>query len=126
MKFLKQPPEVLYEKSVLKKFTIFTGKLHDCNFIKKRLQYRCFPPNIAKFLRTSSLKNIYQRLLLIFQNSHRTSVMKFTNRLWTIKLYNRDLNRGCLAYMFSLCLSGSKLLTNLRRQFRARKIFSCT
>ena len=30
----------------------------------KRLQHRCFPVNIAKFLRTPILKNIYQRLLL--------------------------------------------------------------
>ena len=26
--------------------------LKDCNFIKKRIQHRCFPVNIAKFLRT--------------------------------------------------------------------------
>ena len=36
---------------------------------------------------------------------------------------NRDLNRGCLVYMFSLRFSGSKFLINLRRQFRVRKIF---
>ena len=36
---------------------------------------------------------------------------------------NRNLNRGCLVYMFSLRFSGSKFLINLRRQFRARKIF---
>ena len=41
-------------------------------------------------------------------------------------LFNRDLNRGCLVYMFSLRFSGSKFLMNLRRQFRVRKIFSCT
>ena len=35
-----------------------------CNFIKKRLQRRCFPVNIAKLLRTSILKNICERLLL--------------------------------------------------------------
>ena len=28
-----------------------------CNFIKKRLQHRCFPVNIAKFLRKFYLKN---------------------------------------------------------------------
>ena len=28
------------------------------NFIKKRLQHKCFPVNIAKFLRTPLLKNI--------------------------------------------------------------------
>ena len=40
------------------------------------------------------------------------------------KLYfTRDLNRGCLVYMFSLRFSGSRFLINLRRQFRVRKIF---
>ena len=38
--------------------------LHVCNFIKKRLQHRCFPVNIAKFLRTSILNNICEQLLL--------------------------------------------------------------
>ena len=40
--------------------------------------------------------------------------------------FNRDLNRGCLVYMFSLRFSGSKFLINLRRQFRACGICSCT
>ena len=35
-----------------------------CNFIKKRLQHRCFPVNIVEFLRTLILKNIYEWLLL--------------------------------------------------------------
>ena len=34
------------------------------NFIKMRLQHRCFPVNIAKFLRTPILKNISKQLLL--------------------------------------------------------------
>ena len=34
------------------------------NFIKKRLQHRCFTLNIAKFLRAAILKNIYKRLFL--------------------------------------------------------------
>ena len=33
------------------------------NFIKERYQHRCSPVNIAKFLRTSILKNICKRLL---------------------------------------------------------------
>ena len=41
-------------------------------------------------------------------------------------LFNRDLNRWCLVYKFSLRFSGSKLLINLRRQFQVRQIFSCT
>ena len=47
------------KKAVLKNFTIFKAKLQTCNFIKK---------NIAKFLRTTILKNICKRLLL--QNSY--------------------------------------------------------
>ena len=40
------------------------------------------------------------------------------------ELFNRNLNRGCLVYMFSLRFSGSKFLINLRRQFRVRKFSS--
>ena len=40
------------KKVALKDFTIFTGKLQGCRFIKKRLQQGGFPLNIAKFLRT--------------------------------------------------------------------------
>ena len=38
-------------------------------------------------------------------------------------LFSRDLNRGCLVYMFSLRFSGSKFSINLRRQFCVRKSF---
>ena len=36
------------------------------NFIKERLQHRCFLANIAKFLRKPTLKNICERMLLYF------------------------------------------------------------
>ena len=46
-------------------FAIFTGKnLKACSFIKKRLQNKCFPVNIANFLKTPILKIICERLLL--------------------------------------------------------------
>ena len=38
--------------------------IQTCNFLKKRLQDRCFPAKFAKFWRTSILKNIYEWLLL--------------------------------------------------------------
>ena len=41
----------------------------------------------------------------------------------TTASFNRDLNRGFLFYMFSLRLSGSKFLINVRRQIRVRKMF---
>ena len=59
------------EKGILKTFANFTGK-HLCwnvlihsvkNFVKKRLQHRCFPVKFAKLLRTPILKNICERLL---------------------------------------------------------------
>ena len=65
------------KKDVLKNFVIFTGKhlywnlfleFQACNFIKKRLQHRCFPVKIAKFWRTYILKNICEWLLLTFPN----------------------------------------------------------
>ena len=64
------------QSSVLKRFAIFSGKhlrwslffnedagLQTCNFIKKRLQCRCFPVNIAKFLRTAVFIEHLRRLL---------------------------------------------------------------
>ena len=45
-------PELLFNK--------VTG-LKVCNFIKKRLQHRCFLVNIAKFLRTPIFKNICEK-----------------------------------------------------------------
>ena len=38
-----------------------------------------------------------------------------------LNLFSRNLNRGCLVYMFSFRFLGSKFLLNLRRQFRVRK-----
>ena len=48
--------QMFFKIGVLKHFTIFTGKhlswsLKACKYIKKRLQHRCFPVNIAEFLR---------------------------------------------------------------------------
>ena len=45
-------------------FNKVAGLQKPCNFIKKRLPYRCFSVNIVKFLRGFFLKNISERLLL--------------------------------------------------------------
>ena len=67
------------KKAVLKSFQLFTGKpvlkhlfnkvagLQACNLMKKRLQHRYFPINIAKLLRTPILKNICEGLLLMME-----------------------------------------------------------
>ena len=43
------------DRTVFLCWSLFLKKA--CSFIKKRLQRRCFPENIAKFLRTSLLQN---------------------------------------------------------------------
>ena len=66
----EQPPELFYNKNVLKNFAKFTIK-HLCQslllnkvaglvpvtLLKKRLCHRCFPVNFAKFLRRPFLQN---------------------------------------------------------------------
>ena len=54
---ISTPPELFYKKAIVKNFAIFTGKhLCSCNFIKKRLQHRCFPVNSVKLLRKPILR----------------------------------------------------------------------
>ena len=47
------------------KISLETLSKRACNFIKKRLQHRCFP-EFEKFVRTPILKNICEGLLLPF------------------------------------------------------------
>ena len=49
LKFRKFTGKHLYWSLFFNKVT----RLQACNFIKKRLQYRCFPKKFAKFLRTT-------------------------------------------------------------------------
>ena len=65
----KQPPGVrmFCKKSLNTCVEVFFNKvagLQACDFVKKRLQHRCFPVKFTKFLRTPFLKYICQRLLL--------------------------------------------------------------
>ena len=67
------------KKGVLRNFAKFAGK-HLCQslffnevaslrlatILKKRLWYKCFPENFAKFLRTPFLQNTFGRLLLYY------------------------------------------------------------
>ena len=54
------------ETPVLESLFNKVAGLQACNYIKKRPQLRCFPVNIAKFLRTPILKNTCEELLLNF------------------------------------------------------------
>ena len=77
--FQEQPPEVLYRKSCYWKFRNIHRKtpvlesvfnrlagFKTCNFLKKRLRHRCFPVDIAKFLKTLILTKICEQLVLSF------------------------------------------------------------
>ena len=65
----KQPPEVFYNKKLFLKISQYSQENTrvSCNFIIKRLQHRCFPVNIAKFLGTSIMKTICEQLFLKVQ-----------------------------------------------------------
>ena len=77
--FRSSCPEVFYKKGVLRNFAKFIGKhlcqslffnkvagLGPATLLKKRLWYRCFPLNIAKFLKTPFLTKHLRWLLLSF------------------------------------------------------------
>ena len=52
---------MFFKIDVLKKFVNLTVNNLSCNFIKKRLQHRCFNKNIVKFLRTDSfIEHLYK------------------------------------------------------------------
>ena len=59
LKILPYPQETPALESLFKK----VAGLKVRNFIKKRPQHRCFPVNIAKFLRLPISKNTCERLL---------------------------------------------------------------
>ena len=95
--------ECSIKKALCKNFAMFTRK-HPCwnlflinlqaqasNFIKKRLQHRCFPVNIAKLLSTPILKNIGERLLLLF--------VSLFNPFHATGLFPHEKNSGLLGLL---------------------------
>ena len=70
---------------------------HYSNFNKERLLPRCFSVNIAKFLRTPSLKNICERLLVLrpMFPSHRKPVDCPVIRIGTTALTQLTLCVAC-------------------------------
>ena len=106
-------PEVFYKKAVFRNFAIFTGKhlcwslffkklafCQACNFTKKRLQYRCFSVNIAKFLRTLPV------LLLLFDETKNLQpYVRNLKEMWNFKGRNRlnlkkSHKRSTIAYFY--------------------------
>ena len=71
MRFRSSRLKMFFKLGFLKYFAIFKGKnqcLQACNFIKKWLQHRHFPVNIAKSLRTIFFTEHLQWLSLAFWN----------------------------------------------------------
>ena len=75
--------QMFFKIGVLKNFANFTGKHpcqdlpQACNFIKERLQYRCFSEIYAKFLRTPFSQNasggcFWNNLMIEFVPGHDT------------------------------------------------------
>ena len=75
-------------KSIIETLEKVVKTCQACNFNKKRLQHRCFPVNIVKFLTTVILKNIFKRLLLNF----RMKALALTNCVF-VHFYERELFR---------------------------------
>ena len=86
---LRKQPQVFYKKAIPKKLAIFTGKCFSaCNFIKNRLQHRCFSVNIATFSRAPISKNICERLFLNWIKN----VLTFPFRIENMSSPNYEFN----------------------------------
>ena len=90
------------------------GGFQGCNFIKKRLQSRCFPVNVAKFLRTATLfwrnsANDY------FCAEHKKSFTLISKEnlclIFSFKYTTAALNRKLLSYFV---FSAHKVAENLQ------------
>ena len=85
-------PDLFCKKSVFRIFTKFTGK-HLCQglFFNKvaGLKHKCFPINIAKFLRTPILKSTKEPLLLMAALSCYYIHLIYKSNLYKNKLVNK-------------------------------------
>ena len=96
----KQPLEMFCKRSCSwKKFANFkrtkpvseslfneVAGLRIYSFIKKRLQHRCFPVKLKKFLRTSILKNICDRMLLKISTLQKNLFIHFFHKIMTFTI----------------------------------------
>ena len=71
--FLQCPQENTNLESLFNK----AASLKACNFIQKKLEHRCFPVNIAKYLRTAFFTEHLQWLLYSLRVFHPTLVVSF-------------------------------------------------
>ena len=112
--------EVFCKKDGLRNFAKFTGKyLCQSLFLQKRLWHKCFPVNLAKFLRTPFLQNTSGRLLLLlafqkqppevfYEKGVLENFVKFTGKhLWFAKFSKTPLLQNTsgrlLAFLCNVC-----------------------
>ena len=91
------------KKAGLKNFTMFTRMLQACNFIKNRLQHKCFPLNITKFLRAPISKGCLcsstfgprppsrrpSALKILQEQIYEQSIRLYLFKIKTLYLYSR-------------------------------------
>ena len=95
----KHPPEVFYEKNVLKNVTKFTEKKTVPNLsLKKRLWHRCFPVNFANFLWTPFFIEHF-RWLLLDVNSERISSQIAKSIIDLTRSSNTDSNDVTISFI---------------------------
>ena len=82
---------------IFSKILLHSG-LQTRNFIKKRLQHRCFPVNIAKFLGIAILKNICQQLF--FRSWYRGNCSQQGRRLDVMKNFAKFIGNICIRVPF--------------------------
>ena len=83
---------------------------------KKRLQHRCFPVNIAKFLRTTILKNICERLFLYVRILKKNFFAKWKNgkSKTQISEISEKLFRDFLVPSFQFCRTAKMKNSDLK------------
>ena len=80
-------------------WSLFLIRFQAWNVIKKRLQHRCFSVNFAKFLTTTILKNISERLLLFIEHLQWLLLLKlFTLLSLFCTLFCWKLNAACVTW----------------------------
>ena len=147
----KEPPQVFYKKNCLSKFRnihrktplleSFLIKLQALGLLKKRLQDRCFPVNIAKFLRAPILKNICEQLLLMLTNIYLNLTFEYhyffaktVNGLKPLNNFVKKLHNRCLAgrkyasdwLWTDFCLSGYCISILSNCKYLIYKFLLCT
>ena len=95
--------------------------LQACNFIKKRLQCRCFPANIAKFLRTCFEKYLRPTADSAFSQALRLCFISHTLSS-PVCIPSRDLER--LLIDCNKTEEGFAYFRNAMTKYKLKQIFS--